>query len=358
MKILSIHAEPWTLKLRMPFVVATRTALEAQNVRITIETDAPNITGFGESAPVGYVTGESVDSVLEAVASVSDKFVGQPIDRLKPLLDRADCALRESRSARAGVEMALCDAWGKCWNLPMWQFFGGAQDAVVSDLTIAIVPEDEAAELARQAAADGFRHLKIKVGDQRGHDADLARIESIVKAAPDARIRIDANQAFTPDQAVSFTKTALKFGAEIELLEQPVRKEDVAGLKYVKERVDVPVFADESARDIAEVIRLIRDDAVDGINIKLMKSGITGALQIIALCKATGKKLMLGCMLESRLGISAAAQLAGGTGAFDFLDLDSQHLLAPMPELTGGFSHQGGDIAIIGDCAGWGVNGL
>lgn len=358
MKIKSLRAEAWTLQLRTPFVVATRTALDAQNVRITIETDEPKVTGYGESAPVGYVTGESVDSVLEAVASVSEEFVGQPIDRLRPLMQRADRALFESRSARAGVEMALCDAWGKHWSLPMWQFFGGFQETVISDLTIPIVPEDEAATLARKTAADGFNHIKIKVGDQRGHDADLARIESIVKAAPGVSIRIDANQAFAPDQAVSFTEIAMKMGAHIELLEQPVRKDDIAGLKYVKERVEVPVFADEAARDVGEVIRLIREDAVDGINIKLMKSGISGALQIIALCQAAGKKLMLGCMLESRLGIAAAAHLAGGTGAFDFLDLDSQHLLAPMPELAGGFHYQGGAITVEADNPGWGVTGL
>jgi L-alanine-DL-glutamate epimerase-like enolase superfamily enzyme len=116
------------------------------------------------------------------------------------------------------------------------------------------------------------------------------------------------------------------------------------------------VFADEAARDVADVVKLLRDDAVDGINVKLMKSGLAGALQIITLCRAAGKKLMLGCMLESSLGIAAAAQIAGGTGAFDFLDLDSHHLLAPIPGLTGGFTDTGALLRVGGETTGgWGV---
>lgn len=358
MQIVSVQARVWTLPLRVPFAIAQRTAYEARNVQIVAHTDNPAISGYGESAPVGYVTGESVDTVLAAVEGAAGAFAGQDGARLAPLWARAGDALAGSPAARAGIEMALADAWGKHWQMPLWQHFGGAQRALVTDLTIPLVTPAQAGELTQEAWRDGFRALKVKVGDPQGHDADLARIAAIVRAAPLARLRIDANQAFTPDDAVAFVGKLTQRGARIELLEQPVAKEDRAGLKWVKERVDAPVFADEAARDVASVARLLQDDAVDGINVKLMKSGLAGALEIIALCRAAGKGLMLGCMLESALGIAAAAQIAGGTGAFGYLDLDSHRLLAPVAGLSGGFRCMG-DLLHLGEeagsGAGWGV---
>jgi len=353
MRIVSVSAQAWTLPLVAPFVIAARTATEARNVRIRIETEAAH-GGDGASAPVGYVTGESVESVLEALHAVLPKFIDAPIDRLGPLLALANAELADAPAARAGLEMALYDVWARERRLPLWQHFGGMQDRVTTDVTIPIIGSEAAAALASAAWEDGFRALKIKVGDPDGRGADLARIEAVINAVPKVRLRIDANQAFTPEAAVQFAQALARIGAAVELLEQPVAKEDVAGLKYVRERIPFPLFADESARSVAEALRLLQEDAVDGINIKLMKSGITGALQIIALAKAFGKKLMLGCMLETGLGIAAAAQIAAGTGAFDYLDLDSHRLLKPISDMSGGYT-MSGDELVMENSAGWGV---
>lgn len=355
MRIVSVSVQPWTLPLVAPFVIAARTATEARNVRIEIEAEGGE-TGLGASAPVSYVTGESVESVLDALGAVKEEFVGLPADRLGPLLTSANRLLADAPAARAGLEMALYDLWAKERRLPLWQHFGGSLERVTTDVTIPIVGTDEAARLATAAWTDGFRALKVKVGDPNGPDADLARIEAVTCAAPDIRLRIDANQAFTPDAAVLFANALARMGAAIELLEQPVDKSDIAGLKYVRGRTAIPVFADESARSVAEVLALLQADAVDGINIKLMKSGISGALQIITLTKAFGKKLMLGCMLETGVGITAAAQIAAGTGAFDFLDLDSHRLLKPVPGLIDGYAVSGEEL-VFGTCAGWGTIG-
>ncbi len=353
MRIVSVSARPWTLPLVSPFVIAARTATEARNVRIEIETE-DGLFGLGASAPVGYVTGESVKSVLDALSAVSPKFVGLSVDRLGPLLSCAHAALADAPAARAGLEIALYDVWAKARHLPLWQHFGGSLERVTTDVTIPIVGSAEASALAAAAWADGFRSLKIKVGDPGGSDADLARIKAVIQAAPQVRLRIDANQAFTPDAAVQFARILEGMGAAIDLLEQPVDKSDVAGLKYVRDRTSLPVFADESARSVAEVLVLLQADAVDGINVKLMKSGITGALQIITLTKAFGKKLMLGCMLETGVGIAAAAQIAAGTGAFDFLDLDSHRLLQSVPDLVCGYEVRGEEL-ILESSVGWGT---
>ncbi len=352
-RIISVSAQPWTLPLVSPFVIAARTATEARNVRIEVRTE-DGLTGLGASAPVGYVTGESVESVLTALGTVLPGFAGMPTDRLGPLLARANAELADAPAARAGLEIALYDLWAKARRLPLWQHFGGTLDTVTTDVTIPIVPPAEASALAAAAWADGFRALKIKVGDPSGPEADLARIEAVTKAIPKVRLRIDANQAFAPDAAVLFAQTLEKRGAAIDLLEQPVAAGDTAGLKYVRDRTALPVFADESARTVAEVLALLQADAVDGINIKLMKSGVTGALQIIALTKAFGKKLMLGCMLETGVGISAAAQIAAGTGAFDFLDLDSHRLLQPVPDLVCGYKVRGEEL-VLESSVGWGT---
>ena len=359
MRIISVQAQPWTLPLVAPFIIAARRAHEAQNVQIRIRATSElgsEISGVGAAAPVGYVTGESVESVLAAFEFAGPKFLGQPIDRLQPLLSLADTLLGDAPAARAGLEMALYDLWARHWNLPLWQHFGGARTRLTTDLTVPLVSSQEATELANKAWRDGFRSLKIKVGDAAGHEADLARIEAVVASVPSIRLRIDANQAFTPDQAVTFAHALTKIGAAVDLLEQPVAKEDVDGLKYVKERAGIPVFADEAACSTSEVLHLLREDAVDGVNVKLMKSGISGALQIIALCRAFRKKLMLGCMLETGLGIAAAAQIAAGTGAFDYLDLDSHRLLRPVDGLSGGFATEGEELVMLGGAvAGWGV---
>jgi len=358
MRIVSVQARPWTLSLRAPFAIARRTAYAAHNVQIVVRTEDPALTGWGESAPVAYVTGETVQSVQEDIAQAAPVFEGQNSGKLGPLWAKAFETLSEAPSARAGLEMALADLWGKHWQMPLWQHFGGTARTLATDITIPLVSPEQAGPLAADAWRAGFAALKIKVGDPAGHDADLERIAAIVQAAPLARLRIDANQAFAPDAAVAFMQAVLQTGALADLLEQPVAKDDVLGLKYVRERVTVPVFADEAARDVAQVVRLLREDAVDGINVKLMKSGLAGALQIVALCRAFGKKLMLGCMLESGLGIAAAAQIAGGLGAFDFLDLDSHQLLSPVAGLSGGFACAGGALTVgdeVGQGAGWGV---
>jgi L-Ala-D/L-Glu epimerase len=359
MRIVSLEARTWTLPLRAPFAIATRVAYEAENILITLQTEDESVCSFGASAPVPYVTGETVPSVIAAIESVAHEFIGQPIERLGPLLSKANQALTEAPSALAGLEMAIYDAWGKYWKLPLWQFFGGTQTVLVNDLTIPLVSPADASVLAQQAALEGYAHLKIKVGSSSGHAEDLARIAAIVQATPEMRLRIDANQAFAPDAAIQFINEVLATKANIDLVEQPVAKEDIAGLKFVKEHVSIPIYADEAARSVASVIKLLQEDAVDGVNIKLMKSGISGALEIITLCQNYGKKLMLGCMLESSLGIAAAAQIAGGTGAFDFLDLDSHRLLAPIESLSGGFICTGETLQIdptSENGGGWGIN--
>ena len=296
--------------------------------------------GFGAATPVKYVTGEDVDSVLSAVDLCKGDLVGMDPHSYRPILDLLGEALPADRSARAGLEIAAIDAFCKLYNMPMHRFFGGALNEVETDVTIAITDPDHARELAREAAARGFTSLKVKVGSA-DIDEDIARIRAMAEGAPKCVIRADANQGFVPTVAVGFVKTLLNAGIKLDMLEQPVDYKDFDGLRYVTQHTSIPVFADESVQTPADAVRLVELDEVDGMNLKLMKSGVAGALDIIAICKAARKELMLGCMIESAYGFSAAIHLAAGTGAFSRLDLDAHLLLAEQPGTSGLFTADG-----------------
>jgi len=357
MEIRTVRAELWSLPLHAPFAISQRIAYTAENVFIFLDCmgdDGP-VTGCGASAPVAYVTGETTDTVLAAVAGIERRLSGIRLFSRDEALEIVNEELASMPAARAGLEIAIYDAWGKANGRSLWQLFGGAQPSVQTDITIPITPPAAAGVLAAKAAEAGFNILKIKVGACEGPEEDLARIRAIAQSAPASRIRIDANQAFAAAAAIDFIHKLGGITDRIELIEQPVVHSDIEGLKTVRGAIDYPVFADEAVCTAEDARRLIEHDAVDGINIKLMKSGITGALEIIDLCKAAGKKLMIGCMLETELGIAAAAQLAAGTGAFDHIDLDSHRLLAPVPQITGGITHAGDIITVDTHAAGWGV---
>ncbi|HEY3331357.1 MAG TPA: dipeptide epimerase [Capsulimonadaceae bacterium] len=352
-----LDARPWTLPLRAPFKIAKRTAHEAQNVLVTF-TNGDGLVGYGAAAPAAYVTGETIESVLDLVNGQALALANLDPSRIGPLLDLCAEAFADAPSARAAVEMAALDLWAKHHKSNLWHHFGARRTSIATDLTIPIVEPAEATRLVQAAVKDGFEHFKIKVGGPEGHDADIARIRAIVNAAPDAGIRVDANQGFDAEGAIRLAKELVEVAPNIELLEQPVSEEDTAALKYVRDHVSIPIFADEAAQTPASVRRLIKEEAVDGINIKLMKSGIGGALEIIAICHAAGVKLMLGCMLESRLSLTAALFIAAGTGAISYIDLDSHYLICPDPKRSGGFDERGPEMIVNTNGHGWGVTGL
>jgi L-alanine-DL-glutamate epimerase-like enolase superfamily enzyme len=220
--------------------------------------------------------------------------------------------------------MALLAAFSELSGIGLNTLLGASALSVETDVTIPIVPN--AGELAELAWALGMRVFKIKVGDP-DREADMARVRAIRSAVPNARLRIDANQAFTPEDAVAFVKALIDEGADIEVLEQPVPKHDFVGLNWVAEHSPVPVFADESCKTPADALKLVTTTAVHGLNLKINKNGIAGLLDIIPIAKAANRKLMIGCMLETRCSIAVSLAIACGTGAFSYIDLDSHLLL-------------------------------
>ncbi len=334
-RIVSVYAEEFHTPLHSPFVTSQGSTSAARAIAIHLSLEDGR-TARGEAVPVTYVTGETLVTVMEAVERVRETLIGLDVTRFRPCLSLIAEALPNMPSARCGLEMAVFAAWSLTTGSSLWQMLGGARTSVLSDVTIPIVPN--AGELAAAAWELGIDVFKIKVGGG-AIEEDYARVAAVREAAPEARLRIDANQAFTPDSAVAFVDKLVAEGAQIELLEQPVPGEDFAGLAEVARRSSVPVFADESCRTPADALRLL-DTPVHGFNLKIQKCGIAAVLDIIAIARAADRKLMLGCMLETRYSIAVSLAIACGTGAFDFVDLDS-HLLVNEPGDNPYFTQQG-----------------
>lgn len=347
----SISVEPLTIPLLEPFSIATGSVNEARNVLITVRlTDGS--TGYGECAPFPPSTGESQETALAAARSCAELLKGHDATQWRPLARLIRSFYYAQATVCAGFEMAILDALTRSYAIPLYVFFGAASSSIETDISIPLVTPEHGYELASQAVKKGINSIKIKVGAELYEDVD--RVEAIRSAAPGVGLTLDANQGYTPDQALLCLEALNDRDIRPLLLEQPVHKDDYDGLRYVTQHTTVPVAADESASSSGAVAHLVKMGACNVVNIKLMKSGILDALDIAAYCRATHTQLMIGAMMESRLAISAAAHLVAGLGGFRFIDLDTPMLLAEDP-FTGGYEQTGGVYDLSGITAGLGI---
>ncbi len=333
-----VTVEPLNIPLLEPFTIATGSVSSARNVLITLTLQDGSV-GYGECAPFPPSTGESQETALAAAQGCIDLLTGQDAANWRQLSALLHSLYYAQTTVCTGFEMAVLDALTRSYGMPLSVFFGGAGSTVETDLSIPMVTPEHGYELAQAAVKQGIRLIKIKVGgDVR---EDVARVEAIREGAPGVGLTLDANQGYTPNQALLCLEALDEHDIRPLLLEQPVHKDDYDGLRYVTEHTTVPVAADESASNAAAVARLLKIGAVNMINIKLMKAGIVEALDIAALCRSMHVGLMIGAMIESRLAIAASAHLAAGLGGFAFIDLDTPMLLAEDP-FTGGYEQRGG----------------
>lgn len=238
--------------------------------------------------------------------------------------------------------MAIYDGLAKQAGLPLYQYLGGYRSQLETDYTVSVNRPLEMAEDAKQYAAEGFQTLKIKVGKD-DIDTDIQRIKRIrEKVGPDIQIRLDANQGWTWKEAVVAIRKMEALN--IELVEQPVPKEDIEGLRRVTEATETLIMADESIFSFHDAIKVLDTRSCDLINLKLMKSGgIKEALKINALAEAYGVKCMVGSMIESKLGITAAAHLAASQPNITRYDFDAP-LMLKEDMVDGGILYKGKDI--------------
>lgn len=329
MRISKIEAWSVALKLKEPYTIAYETIDTSFNVFLRIETDK-GIVGFGCAAPDLQITGETAETVLEAInGTVFPLIKGSDPLRSAMLLERLLPTLEKQPSALAAVDMALHDILGKVSGLPLWKLLGGFRDRIKTSITIGILPENEVVKRAVAFKSQGFQILKIKGGIDA--DADIARILKVREAVgQDMELRFDANQGFTLEQAIHFFNGTKK--ANVELIEQPTPKGKPDLLGRVTDSVNIPIMADESLMTLRDAFRLARRDLVDMVNIKLMKvGGISVALQINAVARSAGLEVMVGCMDEAALSIAAGLHFALARPNVIYADLDGHFDLLNDP---------------------------
>lgn len=331
MRIKEIHVGEISVPLKKPFKTSLRTVESVNDVVVKVITDTGHI-GYGEAAPTAVITGDTYGSIKCAIEDyIAPQLIGLEVDNIEEIMKRIDSSLIGNTSAKAAVDIAVYDLFGQFHSSPLYKLLGGYRKEIISDVTISINSPEEMAKDSIEAVKSGYRTLKIKVG--LDPQMDMARIQAIRDAVGyDVNLRLDANQGWTPKEAVILLRKMEDKGFDIELVEQPVPAGNLEGLKFVTDNVNIPILADESVFSPADAINIIQNRAADLINIKLMKTGgIHNALKICSIAEIYGVECMIGCMLESKLSVSAAAHLAAGKSIITKIDLDGPLLCKEDP---------------------------
>lgn len=337
---MQLLSEVITVNTTHPFFIARGGRSEYRVVWVRL-VDRDGAEGWGEAAPSSFY-GETADTCMVALQRFAPLLADADawsIDAIERELERS---LRWNAAARCAVSAALHDLAAKRLGVPLWKLWGlDAKAAPKSSFTIGIAP-DEATLRARVREAAHYPILKIKLGSS--WDRDVLRI--VREEAPAAILRVDANCAWTPKQALDMLEPLNRVG--VDMLEQPLQPHDLAGLRFVRDRANIPVVADESCLVATDIPKL--EGVVDGVNIKLAKCGsLREALRMIAVARAHCMRVMCGCMIETTLGIAAAAHFSP---LLDDADLDGAALLSDDPFTGPGIP--GGQV-VLGSGAGLGV---
>ncbi|MGO1286005.1 MAG: dipeptide epimerase [Brachybacterium sp.] len=344
--VVAVRCHRHRAPLLRPFVTAARRTESVEYVVAEVELAGGTI-GQGSAAETVAVTGESAETIAAALTGPLRAAVEGVTDSVAGLSDRVAAALEGATSAKAALEVALHDAWARAADRPLVELLGGRlEDGLMNDMTISLEDPEVMARHAREAVAAGEQILKIKLG----HDiaADRERLSAVVDAAPHARLRLDANQGWSPSQAIEIITGFEAAGLPIDLVEQPVAAANIEGLARVTAAVSLPIMADEAVWSVEDARRLVDTGACDLLNIKLSKTGgLRGALAIAEVAQSAGVECMLGAMMEPRISITAAAHLAIAHPAITMIDLDPPAWFASdVP--AGGYVQDGAWLRLIG----------
>jgi len=365
MKIQEIAIGTIRIPLVTPFRTALRTVDSINDLIVKITADDGSV-GFGEAPPTAVITGDTKESIEAAIRGyLAPAVVGMELQNLDEIMRRMEKAIAKNTSAKAAMDIALYDLYAKMLGKPLYRVLakeaaGRSIDTCTSvnkmddltnpaekvleqenvsctsaeletDITISVDETEKMVSDSLRAVADGFGILKVKVG--KGGEKDVERVRAIRQAVgPDVILRVDANQGWTKEEEIATIRAMEDAGLGIELVEQPVSYHDFHGLQSVTKAVNTPILADESVFSYEDAQRIIEEHAADLINIKLMKTGgIHQALRICDLADRYQVKCMVGCMLESKVSVSAGVHLAAARSCITMADLDGPSLCAEDP---------------------------
>ncbi|MBE3110977.1 MAG: dipeptide epimerase [Acidobacteria bacterium] len=342
LKITDVEIYLFDLPLLAPFRIAIGEMKSANDLLIRVITDQ-GIVGIGEACPFPPITGETQATNAEAAKAIRAMLIGKNPLAVDALLREIGAIVHSNPSAVAAFDMALYDIIGKVAGMPVFRLLGGDKPSFETDITTGIDTAEVMVRETKKHADWGYKTLKVKVGTDP--DADFARLQAIREAIGyDINIRIDANQGWSVPQAVYALRKMEKL--RIQLVEQPVVASDIAGLRTVREHSPIPIMADEACFLPADALKLVKAEACDYLNIKIMKAGgILNSVRIAHIADAANMRCMVGCMLESRIALSAAAHVAASQNNVVYADLDgnAEHTVDPVVD---GFTVKAGVLTL------------
>ena len=342
--------------LHTPFVTALRTATHAES--LLVEISDGSLSGWGEAPQVWKVTGESLAGAQACVEGpIGAALVGLEPDDLTEALRRVQGAAQANYGAKAAVDVALHDLAARRRGQTLHGFLGSTVSTVQTDVTLSAGDPASLTAAGVARVADGFDVLKVKVGTGNAA-ADVDRVRRIREAVgPGPSIRLDANQGWNRRDAVTAIRALEDAGCDIELVEQPLPAPDLEGMAWITDRVSTPILADESVYGVRDLVALIRHGAADLVNVKLAKCGGLGpARTLLELAREHGLGSIVGSMMESHVGVGAAAALVAAYPTTAVNDLDAAWWLKEPP-VVGGIRYEG-SLIHLPSAPGLGVTGL
>jgi L-alanine-DL-glutamate epimerase-like enolase superfamily enzyme len=324
MKIIRAEASAVKIPLKAPFTIAFHTTYDAELLLVQLFTDGPHV-GIGAAAPFEEVTGESLEACTRALTEELPAWIGgRDFDHPGMLCHEAATRFRATPAARAAIDMALYDLWGKLYDKPVVELLGRVHGPMPTSMTMGIRTMQESLDEARDFLAMGYSILKVKGGSDFEHDVELlTRLRE--EHGDEIGLRSDLNQGYDKETLATFIERTDSLN--IEMIEQPFPVEAINDHLSFPENVRAKLAADENACSEHDSLRLAAEpQPAKIINIKLMKcGGIYPALRMAAIADVAGQTLMWGCMIESVVGLSAALHVALASPNTRYLDLDGSY---------------------------------
>ena len=339
MKIVNVNVHKHDMQLKAPWAIAGRVTESVQSIFVEIQSNK-DIKGIGSGAPSADVTGENFTAAYNRLQSMAEKMIGWDAGNENHILERLQSDLKDFPAARAAIDMALFDLLAKSEKTPLLKRLGQVHEAFPTSITIGVAPLEKTIKDAKNHLQEGFKILKLKIGENVDEDIDkVFALSELSSEGP--LIRVDANQGYSIKDLEKFYEKTRHLG--LELIEQPLPRNQIKEMLNFPEELRDICVADESLHSPADAIQLTNKIRPFGIfNIKLMKcGGIYPALKIAKIAENEGIKLMWGCMDESKISIAAALHAALASSATEYLDLDG-HFDLKWDLVSGGYICENG----------------
>ena len=336
MKIEGYEVKEVEIPLKKEFRIALGSSTMHRSIILKVYSS--DLTGFGEAAPSLRIMGENIQGAKEGIDIIMNEIVGKEItlESLHKIFKK----IQGNFAAKSSVDIALHDLYAKSLGIMVRDIYGGVRESMETSITIGISGLEETLNSAKEYVESyGAKILKVKVGEDL--NKDIERLRALREEYPEVRIRADANQGYNFHEALEFFRKIRDL--EVEFVEQPLPYWQLDKIAELRKRIEIPIMLDESVKNPYDLVCAIEKRSLDMLNIKLMKcGGLRTAWTMIEICRVHDIPVMIGCMGETKVGISAGTHLACATDVVKYADLDS-HLNLAKEVVSGGITTKNGE---------------